>query len=885
MDDRQWQRVWDLFRQISEDPDRERALAASRDDAEIVAEVRAMLREADEETSALVSKAGTRFGRYEILSLEGRGGMGQVYSARDVELDRMVALKFLPPGGQPDGLDPESLIREAKAASALNHPNIITVYEVIRTGPELAIAMEFVEGTPLRVYCKEAQAVERIREWGAQIAQALAAAHKRRIVHRDIKPENVMIREDGIVKVLDFGIAGLADTEMSTPLVGGTPRYMAPEQIQGGRATAASDVYALGVVLYELSTGTRHIGLTASPIGGMPDELNALVQRMLSPDPRQRPSAKEVAVALSGNTAASSHRYRGTFIAAAVFVLVAAGWWAYQQAPKPEVPFHLQPLTSFPGSKDFAKFSPDGRSIAFAWNGGTDDVARRIYVMKIGDTEARALTNTERNDSNPVWSPDGTMIAFNRNTNEPRLETYVIPAAGGVEKRVWFGGPGVAWWPDGKSLVVTRSSAPKAPDGLSLVSVATGESRALTEAPARMSDGLPALSPDGKWIGFMRNGEGMDVFVVATSGDSAPKQLTFDSRRKLRAIAWTADSREIIYSRAREFGGAGLWRVAAKGGTQPTALAGLLQFAGNPNISQDGKLLVYTESWTDTNIYRYEDTAPHEGSSELTELREAGRVIASSREDHSPSSSPDGSRIVFVSNRTGPSELWTSRKDGSGQTQLTALGELAGSPAWSPDGKLIAFDVVEQTSSLWLMDASGTTPPRRLTGFASRKPTWSPDGKWIYFTSSRAGTHQIWRIRPDGKDLMQITRRASDEAHLSSDGRTVYFRTHGIEASLWQVPADGSGVEQAVPELGGFDQLARSWGVVPKGIYFLAREAGGRSAPIRFFDFATRQVQTLGIRQEELLVGALELSTDGSSLLVVRTDQRANDLMMIDNFR
>jgi Tol biopolymer transport system component len=873
MDERQWGRVWELFRQASENPDREEFLASVADEAEVVDEVRAMLSEADEQTSTFESKTGTRFSRYEILSLQGRGGMGQVYSARDLELDRIVALKFLPPG-ELYGPDSESLIREAKAASALNHPNIITVYEVIRTGPELAIAMEYVEGTPLRAYCHEAQAMDRVRHWGGQIAQALAAAHGRRIVHRDIKPENVMIREDGIVKVLDFGIAGLADAEMDALVVGGTPRYMAPEQIQGGTATAASDVYALGVVLFELATGSKPSGGVA-----MPDELKDLVQRMMSPDPRQRPSAKDVAGALSGNSVSSSYRDRGPFIAAALVVLAAIGWWAYQQVPKPEAAFHLRPLTSFPGSKDFAKFSPDGSAIAFAWNGGTDNAARRIYVMKIGDTEARAVTSSERNDSNPVWSPDGTMIAFNRNTNEPRLETYVIPAAGGVEKRVWFGGPGVAWWPDGKSLVVTRSSAPKAPDGLSLVSVATGESRSLTTAPAGMSDGLPSMSPDGKWIGFMRNSEALDVFAVPTSGGSAPVQLTFDGRRKLRALAWTADSREIVYSRAREFGGSGLWRVAADGSTKPTALAGLLQFAGNPNISRSGKLLVYTDSWTDSNIYRYE------GSGALTDLRESGRVIASSREDHSPSASPDGSRIVFVSNRSGPSELWTARKDGSGQKQLTMLGELAGSPVWSPDGKQIAFDVIEQISSLWLMDASGSTPPRRLTDFVARKPAWSPDGAWIYFTSSRGGSHQIWRIRPDGKDLTQITRKPSDEAHLSIDGRTLYFRTLGTEASLWQAPADGSGPEQAVQGMEGFHRLARSWGVAPKGIYFLSREAGGRSAPIRFFDFASRKVETLGIRQEELLVGSLELSADGRSLLVVRTDQRANDLMLIDNFR
>ena len=896
MDDAQWRRVWEIFSTAVETPDRDAYLDSLGEDDDVLAEVRAMLDTSEQEPAAAVapaSRIGTRVGRYEIVALEGMGGMGEVYAARDLELDRMVALKFLP-----RSVDQDVLIREAKSASGLNHPNIITVHEVIRTGSEVAIAMELVEGTSLREYCGEAQPLERVRRWGSQMAQALAAAHERRIVHQDIKPENVMVREDGIVKVLDFGISGPTDSKS----VGGSPRYMSPEQFDKTQASAASDVFALGIVLYELATGSHpfrrdsHLD-TARAIANeaprnpcevsaeVPAWFGALVLRMLDKDPRRRPSAKEIAAALP---AADSHRRAfstRTLLMAGTAAAVLAGlvgWWAFSKGPAAapeEVPFRLKPLTSFPGAKDFASFSPDGSAVVFAWNGGVEGAPRSIYVMGTEATEARPVTRSKVDDLSPAWSPDGSTIAFNRRASLRETETLLVPVGGGAERPVWRGGPGVAWWPDGKSLVVSRSSSPKEPGGLTLLTIATGEQRSLTSAPAGMGDGYPSCSPDGKWVGFLRNGEGLDVYVVPADGSAAPKQLTFDGRRKQGALAWTADSREIVYSMARQFGGAGLWRVAISGGKPAAPLAGLLQFAGNPSIAKRGNQLAYTESWIDSNIYRYEAGA--DGN-----FREAGKIVGSSREDHSPSTSPDGSRLVFVSNRTGQSELWTSRPDGSGQAQLTHLNEFAGSPSWSPDGKQIAFDVVGQHASIWVMDASGATAPRRLTTAAEeRKPFWSPDGAWVYFTSALTGTRQIWRIRPDGKESTQITHGGADDAHLSSDGRTLYYRTAGPSPSLRQVGADGSGPEVPVPGTEAFQRIGRSWNVLANGIYFVSRDEGGQTSPVRFCEFATGKVRALNIALEVMLAGFLEMSPDGRSLLVVRTDQRANDLMLIHNFR
>ena len=258
------------------------------------------------------------FRRYEILSLLGRGGMGEVWEARDTELDRRVALKFLaaPAAFARAG---ERLTREARAASALNHPNIVTVHEVIQYEQTPVLVMEVVEGTALRAVIQSPQSIDRVVHLGRQIAQALAAAHAHGIVHRDIKPENVMVRSDGYVKVLDFGLARRVTSQSMASndgLLVGTLRYMSPEQARGEPLFPASDIFSFGLVLYELATGS-HAFPADSPFETVhaiqareppppsslnplvSGSLNSLILAMLAKGPATRPSAQEVAQVLS----------------------------------------------------------------------------------------------------------------------------------------------------------------------------------------------------------------------------------------------------------------------------------------------------------------------------------------------------------------------------------------------------------------------------------------------------------------------------------------------------------------------------------------------------------------------------------------------------------
>jgi serine/threonine protein kinase len=290
-------------------------------DPEVVQEVRNLLEAAMEadtgprSTATVADRTGTQIGRYEIGKLLGRGGMGEVYAARDTELDRPVALKFLLSEADGDRSGIRRFVREAKAASALSHPNILTVYEVVHAESGLAIAMELVEGRALRDLRGRRLGTEPVMDLGRQIASALATAHEKGLVHREIKPENLVLRQDGLVKVLDFGLArgfptqAKAETQTTgSDTAAGTPRYMSPAQLRGEALTGATDVFSLGVVLYELATGKHpfeaeyawetayaiHSREPASPASvndAISPALEALILAMLTKDPNARPSA------------------------------------------------------------------------------------------------------------------------------------------------------------------------------------------------------------------------------------------------------------------------------------------------------------------------------------------------------------------------------------------------------------------------------------------------------------------------------------------------------------------------------------------------------------------------------------------------------------------
>jgi Tol biopolymer transport system component len=303
-----------------------------------------------------------------------------------------------------------------------------------------------------------------------------------------------------------------------------------------------------------------------------------------------------------------------------------------------------------------------------------------------------------------------------------------------------------------------------------------------------------------------------------------------------------------------------------------------------PSFSLQGNRLVYTESFQNTNIYGYE--APGFSSSVPGRFDGPKGLILSSRRDDSPSISPDGKRIAFVSKRTGNEEIWVCDRDGGRPVQLTAFkGPGTGTPRWSPDGRSIAFDsLAAGNPNIYVMSANGDASRRLTTGpWGNFMPSWSPDGKWLYFKSDRSGSDQIWKIPAVGDVPTQVTHGGASEGFASPDGKLVYF-TKRVWGAIWTVPVNG-GPEKPLPGLERYDRIYRSWGVVDRGIYFISQQKGPRQT-IRFFSFATRQITSLVTLDREPIWNYpnVALSSDGRQLLSACMDQEVNDLMLVENF-
>jgi Tol biopolymer transport system component len=438
---------------------------------------------------------------------------------------------------------------------------------------------------------------------------------------------------------------------------------------------------------------------------------------------------------------------------------------------------------------------------------------------------------------------------------------------------------GVSWSPDGKTLAI--ADKPGGSGGIVLVSLETLERRPIT-SPRPYSDNLPVFSPDGRRIAFTRDFgfSAREIFVAPAAGGHV-KRLTFD-REPTYGLTWTADSREIVFASNRGVGGESLWRISA-GGSSPRRLSPTLEGGFYPSIS--GKRLLYTQTSKNTNIDLYEGSGFGSGLA-------PGRfgppkiLIRSSRRDDSPSISPDGRQIAFVSKRTGNEEIWILTLNNKHLRQLTSFkGPGTGTPRWAPDGRSIAFDsLAAGNPDVYVIAADGGAP-RQLTAGPSGNfmPSWSPDSKWIYFKSNRSGTDQLWRVALAGGPPVQITHGGATEGFASPDGKTVYFTNH-VWGAIGSVPVNG-GPEKIVPELAKYDKLFRSWGIIGRGIYFLSREDAPHQT-IRFFSFSTKRVTPLVTLEKEPIwdYPDVALSQQGRLILFAYLDQEINDLMLIENF-
>jgi Tol biopolymer transport system component/predicted Ser/Thr protein kinase len=881
---------------------------------------------------------GRKLGHYEIIALLGTGGMGEVYLARDSRLGRRVAIKLLPASFTKDEERVRRFEQEARAASALNHPNILTIFDIERADGFHFIATEYIEGMTLREHVAAAKlSLSEALDVAIQVASALSAAHQAGIVHRDVKPENIMLRPDGYVKVLDFGLAKLTEREAKssgaesqafravkteTGVVMGTTQYMSPEQAKGQHVDQRSDVFSFGTVFYEMLTGeqafrrdsdvdTLHALIHEEPVGLSklykiaPADVERVVRRSLEKEADRRyQNGAELVTALkqAASAAVSTSpwiawlRWRqGWWIALTVVVLIVLGAVALsalkrageapsKPASEPQLgAMRTVPFTGLPGLAFDPSFSPDGSYVAFVSTGeeGNPD----IYVKLVdGGTPVR-LTRNPALDISPVWSPDGRYIAFARLSGTERA-VFVIPAMGGSERKLFstnsvhFVGWGgrINWSADGEYIAYSDTGAPGKPFGVFLFTLKTQELRPLTSAPEHWGgDTQPVFSPDSQKVAFVRmsSADTGDIYVVATAGGE-PRRLTFDNQY-IAGMAWTPDGREIVFSSDRG-DTSNLWRISATGGeAQPVGVGS--EGAQTPAISRHGHRLVYSRHFQAMSTWRINlPDSPGKPSSKI-------KVLATTTRDEFPQISPDGMRIAFGSRRSGPREIWVCDSDGSNLLKLTALGRVAaGMPHWSPDGRWIAFDSrPAELSDIYVIGANGGQPRRLTDDLADdTDPSWSRDGRWIYFASNRSGEVQIWKISAEGGEAIQVTRQGGIGgiiAFESPDGRYVYYTNDDRPADVRRKPVEG-GEEQVV--LRGVHPFR--WALAEKGVYFAEPEEKG--GVIKLFNFATRKVtRVVTMEKPPILTSGLAVSPDGRWLLYSQLDVESADIMLVENFR
>lgn len=755
--------------------------------------------------SQTASLIGTELGHYQILSVLGIGGMGEVYLAQDTRLKRRLAMKLLPRQFVEDPVRVERFAREARAVSALNHPNIVTVYDIGVANDTHFLAMEYVEGQTLRAHCAQQRlSLKEVIEIVSQIAAALAAAHEAGIIHRDIKPENVMRRRDGYVKVLDFGLAKLTEqsrapgqTQASTRDVArtnpgtvlGTVRYMSPEQALGEEVDQRSDIFSLGVMFYELLTGAppfkghstaatldaivHHQPLPLTQLRPeIRQEIERVVSRMLEKDRELRYQTagdlravlKRVQRELNATLEQSAtkppvrnastvpltlarHKLWLTFGGLLVLVTTALAWrwWGADKAPEPLSWSHATAtqLTGFTGSELFPAFSPDSKEFVYARpNKNNWD----IYQQRLSGTLASNLTeDSPFDDTQPAYSPNGDLIAFRSERQGGGI--FVMGASGEAPRKLSDMGYYPDWSPDGQEIIFSSMAVEDplsrgANIKLYAVNVASGQRREIAAGPDAVQ---PRWSPQGKRIAYWAKDDKAqrDIWTVSPQGGD-PIQVTNDPEVDWNPV-WSPNGRYLYFISNRN-GAPSLWRVPvdeASGQAEgaPEPILGPLAQSWQLNLALDGRHLVYVEKRLRENIY-VADFDPQR----LTILGEPRPFLEGTRRSSAPDVSPDGQWLTYYSRGETNEDIYVIKTDGTAPNQLTNDSAEDRLPRWTPDGKrLLYYSKATGRFEIWLMngDGSGRRQVTYNNGRSLVYPVLSPDGHWLSYCIAGSKTYLI----------------------------------------------------------------------------------------------------------------------------------------------
>ena len=574
-----------------------------------------------------------------------------------------------------------------------------------------------------------------------------------------------------------------------------------------------------------------------------------------------------------------------------LFTLVGLTWHQFHHATVgaalPARPgqddFEIVPFSTEVGRQFSPSISPDSSKIAFVWNGAGSNYD--IYVKSVNDGVTQRITSNPAPEHHPTWSPDGRKVAFLRSSansievmlkdieseSERKIGSVAAMPEGWASDNPFSGCQSPAWSRDAKNMVLTEASGNTKGHGLVFLSLVSGAKTAITSPPGEDQDCYPRFSPDGSRLAFVRyisHGEA-ELYIVAPDG-SGLKRLTTDSKN-IRGLDWSPDGRQIVFASNR--GGSYEIRTIGPEGGESKPLPSNTGSASEPAVARNGKFMAYVESTDNWNIWRARIEAGPDGEQHL---KDNERFLASSGQNHSPSFSPDGSTIAFVSNRSGAPEIWFTNAGGQNPKQMTHFGgPWLGTIRWSPDGKQIVFDARPRGhSGIFTMPSAGGPPTTfQQDQFENRRPAWSRDGKSIYFDSTRSGRPQIFKRSLETGIDVPVAPPDTLLSVESLNGTDLFFTRHTHE--LWKSRSDG---RDAV-RIAGIDlQPELDWTVSDDAIFF----ASCSRTSSKFYSYCFRDltIKQIGESAQSLSPGtpSLVVSPDGKQLLYAATDYTKSDI-------
>jgi serine/threonine protein kinase/Tol biopolymer transport system component len=886
--------------------------------------------------------SGSKLGHYEIIAPLGAGAMGEVYRARDPRLGRDVALKILPPAFATDAGRQARFEQEARAAAALNHPNIVGVFDIGAAEGSFYIVSELVSGETLATLLESGPLpIKKLLDIATQIADGMAAAHATRITHRDLKPANIMIAEDGRAKILDFGLARQASAaaaasdatttiqQTTAGMIVGTVNYMSPEQARGKEVDTRSDQFSFGLILYEMASGKRAFDrpeavqvmsaiLTedAPPLDPkIPPPLRWTIERCLAKEPRDRyESSRDLFQELrylrdhlAEATLTSSiaiapvapARQRAPWKIPAAFaagILCALALMILRPGPQGSDPstYRFTPFSFESGGQLNPVWSPDGKAVAYSASRGREPY--QVYLRYLDSATPVQLTHTAENAVVRNWSADGKHVLFVRAGLKP-YGLWSVAAVGGDPEfsiALHTASPAEALTRDNRVRVALHKG-PDARYGLWHSSPPDAPEKKYSPdpftTPLVINNPQVGFSPDGKQILLYMNGarrrEEAWLMPFPPQPAHPPRRVftTIDTFNSTPSFSWMPDNRHVVLALAPAEGATQLWMADTRSEERHAITSGT-ESRGAPAVAPDGSKLIYSQGSASTDIVSV-DLA-------TAALRP---LIAIERFQAMPAWAAKAPLMAYTTDRNGPTEIWLH--DGNSERPLfssQASSRAANGNKWlmgpapSPDGSRVIYTLIDHATgsfALWMAAVSGGAP-LRLTNesSATEEPgSWSPDGAWYVYQALHSGNEDLMKVKTSGEAApvllhADVHRTSAAVPVWSPSGEWIVYTDHGYKL----ISPDGAKTR----DLGELAAVAVSFSADGKLLYGIRKD--GDRYPLFSVDIASSAEKVIGdvgadkVPRSPLNPAVrLSLSPDGKSITYGTSNSKIN-MWMLEGF-